>query len=115
MTEPTDNPLSDGELDSELDSEAPEASESPAPLPPELQGPKILRETETGQLLGHLTAEEFEFLATELERETSTDTDFYIDSATIDMLESDGAPESLIATLRKIVGSGDGVDVTWTD
>jgi hypothetical protein len=85
-----------------------------APLPKELLGPKMLREKESGRLIGRLTAGEFEFLAARLERESDSDRDFFIDGPTIDMLTSDGAPASLISLLRNAVSDSDGIDVVWS-
>ena len=72
-----------------------------------------LRDKQTNELLGTIDDDELRFLVGELEEESSSDRDYYISGDTIDMLEEDGAPESLISLLRRIVGSEEGVEVGW--
>jgi hypothetical protein len=72
-----------------------------------------LRDKQTDELLGTIDDDELRFLVGELEEESSSDRDYYISGDTIDMLEEDGAPESLISLLRRIVGSEEGVEVRW--
>lgn len=73
-----------------------------------------LRDKQTNELLGTIDDDELRFLVGELEEESSSDRDYYISGDTIDMLEEDGAPESLTSLLRRIVGSEEGVEVRWT-
>ena len=72
-----------------------------------------LRDKDTNEPLGTIDDSELRFLVDELEEESPTDRDYYIDSDTIDMLEDDGAPKSLTDLLRRILGSRDGVEVLW--
>jgi len=72
-----------------------------------------LRDKQTNELLGTIDDDELRFLVGELEEESSNDRDYYISGDTIDMLEEDGAPASLITLLRRIVGSEEGVEVRW--
>jgi hypothetical protein len=72
-----------------------------------------LRDKDTQEPLGTIDDSELRFLVDELEEESATDRDYYIDADTIDMLEDDGAPQSLTGLLRRILGSRDGVDVLW--
>ena len=72
-----------------------------------------LRDKDTGQLLGTVTDEDFEFLVNDLEEESTEDMDYFVDADTIDMLEEDGAPESLIVLLRNALGDKDGLDIEW--
>lgn len=73
-----------------------------------------LRLKDTNQLVGTISDSDLQFLEDELEEESLQDTDYYIDAATIDMLEDDGAPASLVALLRTAVGTSDGVEVRWS-
>ena len=73
-----------------------------------------LRDKDTGQLLGTVTDEDFEFLVNDLEEESTEDMDYFVDADTIDMLEEDGAPESLVVLLRNALGDKDGLDIEWT-
>jgi len=72
-----------------------------------------LRDKTTNALLGTIDDEDLKFLVDELEEESPTDQDYYFDSATIDMLEDDGAPATLVALLRQVLGSQDGMEIRW--
>ena len=67
----------------------------------------------TGAELGHITDADLQFLNDQLEEESSQDTDYFINAATVDMLESAGGSAGLIALLRQAVGTSDGVDIVW--
>ena len=67
----------------------------------------------TGNNIGSVSGEEFQFLVDQLEEESSTDADYFIDSATIDMLEDNGGSAALVAMLRAAVGESEGIDITW--
>ena len=63
--------------------------------------------------IGTITDVQLQFLIDELEEESATDQDYYIDAATIDMLELDGGDPALIALLRSALGARDGMEVRW--
>jgi hypothetical protein len=70
---------------------------------------------DTGALLGAIDDADFEVLAGELVVESDEDTDYYIDPATIDLLERAGASAKLVALLRQAVGDSEGVDIVWRE
>jgi hypothetical protein len=70
---------------------------------------------DTGALLGAIDDADFEVLAGELVVESDEDTDYYIDPATIDLLEAAGASADLVALLKKAVGDSEGVDIVWRE
>ncbi len=72
-----------------------------------------LSDKESGHPIFTVTDEQFDFLAAALEEESTTDTDYYIDEATIEMLETDGADEELLDVLRSILADREGVEVNW--
>ena len=72
-----------------------------------------LRDKVTDEPLGTISDEELRFLIDELEEDSPTDRDYYISSDTIDMLEADGAPSSLLTLLQRILGSEEGIEVRW--
>ena len=72
-----------------------------------------LRDKTTNALLGTIDDDDLKFLVDELEEESPTDQDYYFDSDTIDMLEDDGAPASLVSLLRNILGTQDGMEIRW--
>jgi processive 1,2-diacylglycerol beta-glucosyltransferase len=49
-----------------------------------------------------------------LEETDSTDTDYYIDEATIAMMAEQDAPVSLVEFLRRALGSRDGLEIQWS-
>lgn len=72
-----------------------------------------LFDAETDEPLGSISEAQLEFLMDELEEESSTDRDYYINVATIDMLEENGAHPELVTILREALGDRDGMDVRW--
>lgn len=72
-----------------------------------------LKDKDAGTVLGTITEEELQFLLDSLEEESQEDTDYYIDAATVDMLEDDGAPASLLQLLRGALAGREGLDVQW--
>lgn len=67
----------------------------------------------TNALIGAITEADFRVLADALEEESTTDTDYFIDRATIDVIGDGRASGHLLHLLRAAVGSSDGVDVRW--
>jgi len=65
------------------------------------------------QLLGSITESDLKVLVDALEEEGIQDQDYYIDTATIDVIADGKATEHLVGLLRKAVGAGDGVDIRW--
>ncbi len=72
-----------------------------------------LYDADSDTLLGALTDEQFQSLSDSLEEESTTDNDYYIDAATIDMLDEEAADPDLIAMLRKALAGREGMDVRW--
>ncbi len=75
--------------------------------------PVQLFEKDTNRPLGAITDDQFRFLMDALEEESLTDTDYYIDAATIDMLEEDGADAALIQLFRQVLADREGLEVRW--
>ena len=72
-----------------------------------------LYDADSDTLLGALTEEQFQSLSDSLEEESSGDQDYYIDAATIDMLDEEAADPELIAMLRRALAGREGMDVRW--
>jgi len=72
-----------------------------------------LYDTEHDALLGTLSDEQFQSLVESLEEESTSDQDYYIDAATIDMLEEEAADPGLIGMLRGALGAREGMDIRW--
>ena len=67
----------------------------------------------TNQLLGSITETDLKVLVDALEEEGVNDQDYYIDTATIDVIADGKATLHLVGLLRAAVGSSDGVDIRW--
>jgi hypothetical protein len=95
-----------------------------APAPPPASRPSApadrssrpyrLYDSATKAVLGEITAAQLQFLEDELEEDSETDQDYYIDGATVEMLEAAGADTDLAALLRRALHGRDGLDITWT-
>ena len=67
----------------------------------------------TGALIGEITEDELRFLVGELEEESLEDVDYYLNEATVDMLEADRADPALIGLLRQALDDHGEVDILW--
>ena len=67
----------------------------------------------TNQLLGSITDADLQVLQDALEEESTEDQDYYIDTATIDVIADGRATEHLVNLLRAAVGTSSGVDIRW--
>ena len=67
----------------------------------------------TNALIGSITEADLQVLIDSLEEESSTDQDYYIDAATIDMLGDGRASDHLLGLLRGALGASDGIEVRW--
>src|SRR5262249_4150882 len=76
--------------------------------------PYRLSEAESGATVGEITEAQLQFLIDELEEESDDDQSYYIDAATIDMLEAAGGDAELAEMLKRALGSREGVEVAWT-
>lgn len=68
---------------------------------------------EGDRLLGAITDADVKLLIDELEETELADDDYFIDGATVDILESAGASSGLVSLLRGAIGDGEGVDFRW--
>lgn len=68
---------------------------------------------QTGRSLGTLSEEQFQLLADQLEEESATDDDYYLNRATVDILEEQGADPHLVAVLRAALGTAEEAEIRW--
>ena len=69
--------------------------------------------SETGQVVGEISEEQFAFLQAQLEEESAEDDDYYLTEDTIAMLEQAGADPALAGVLRAAVGPAGEAEVRW--
>jgi processive 1,2-diacylglycerol beta-glucosyltransferase len=72
-----------------------------------------LYDTETGKLIGSITEADLKVLVDALEEESSTDRDYYINAATIDLIGDGRASDHLLQLLKSALGTRDGIEVRW--
>lgn len=73
-----------------------------------------IRDKEKGQVIGSLTTEQLQFLIDQLEEESRTDTDYYLNRATLEMFEERGIDPQLLAFLRKALADREEMEIQWT-
>jgi len=74
-----------------------------------------LRDRDTGELIGAVSADQLQFLEELLEVDGDNDDHEYVITAdTIDMLEEEGAGTYLLRMLRDALDDRDGMAVEWT-
>lgn len=68
----------------------------------------------TGTAYGTITEAQLQFLANQLEEESSEDTDYYINQVTLDMLQVNGADIGLLTFLRQCLGDREDMEIRWS-
>jgi hypothetical protein len=68
----------------------------------------------TNQPLGDITNDQLQFLIDQFDEEFEGDQDYYINIATIDMLNDAGADPSLLARLQRALGVAGEADIRWS-
>jgi len=67
----------------------------------------------SGAVLGTVNESDIQCLVDVLEEEDSKDVDYYIDLATVEILEDNGASAALVQMLRSAIGATEGIDIRW--
>ena len=66
---------------------------------------------DTTELIGNINEEQLGFLIDQLEEETEEEENYYIDLATLEYLEENGADEELLELLRRALGEEEGIEI----
>ena len=72
-----------------------------------------LYDSATGALIGTISDEDLTFMQGDLEEESLEDTEYYINQATVDWFETQGADPALVSLLRQALGKNDDMDIRW--
>lgn len=72
-----------------------------------------LYDTESDAQLGSITEVQLEFLMNELEEESSSDRDYFITTATVDMLEENGGDAAPLTLLREALTDREEMEIRW--
>jgi hypothetical protein len=67
----------------------------------------------TNALLGEISESDVECLVDVLEEEDTKDVDYFIDDATVEILEEYAASPEMLTMLRKAIGTSEGIEVRW--
>lgn len=67
----------------------------------------------SGAPIGEISAEQFQILRDALEEESRTDNDYYINVATLEILQQAGADEALLLLLRDALDGREDMDIAW--
>jgi processive 1,2-diacylglycerol beta-glucosyltransferase len=67
----------------------------------------------SGDKLGQINQAQLDFLVAQLEEESPTDRDYYINATTIDFFAQKGADAELLTLLRNALGTRDDMDIRW--
>ena len=73
-----------------------------------------LYDDETGAEIGEITEYQLQFLVDHLEEEARGDQDYYVDEATLGLLEEEGADPDLLAFLRSALGARSEMQIRWS-
>lgn len=72
-----------------------------------------LYDAQTGAPIGEITQAQLDFLIGQLEEESTTDTDYYINVDTLDYFAQQGADATLITLLRNALAGRPDMDIRW--
>jgi len=73
-----------------------------------------VRDKATGVGIGSISEEQLKFLVDQLEEESATDQDYYINRATIEMFSKRGADEELLKLLTGALGDREDMEIEWS-
>ena len=73
-----------------------------------------LFDKESGARLGAVDEATWARLTSILQKENPDDADYWIDAATLELLEAEKLPD-VVAILRAALGSGEGLEVSWRE
>jgi len=74
--------------------------------------PRLYR-LDDGETIGEITKEQLQFLVDQLEEESESDNDYFIDRDTLELLSDNGADPELLALIEKAMGDDDEIDIAW--
>ena len=73
-----------------------------------------LSDKDTGAPIGPIGDDELAYLQEQLEEETPSDQDYWINAELVDALEADGKQPRLVAVLRKALGEREEMEIRWS-
>lgn len=73
----------------------------------------VLTNKDTGIEIGTITEAQLQFLVNQLEEESPTDTDYWLNRAELEIFKENGADPQLVALLEKGMGEAEDMEVSW--
>jgi len=70
-------------------------------------------DNDTGVEIGQISEPQLQFLIDQLEEESETDQDYWINKETLDAFEEEGADPALLAMLRGALGDREDMEIRW--
>ncbi len=74
--------------------------------------PRLYVQT-SGETIGEINDQQLQFLVDHLEEEDTTDQDYYINRATLEMFRDEGCDAALLDMLTKAMGDDEEMDIAW--
>jgi len=68
---------------------------------------------DSNRFLGVISDADVKVLVDQLEEEDMADDDYFIDGATVSILETAGASSTLVELLLGAIGDSEGIDIRW--
>ena len=68
---------------------------------------------DTGKSLGTITEDQLQFLIDQMEEESDTDQDYYINSDLLSTFKESGIDSDLLAMLENALGDREGMEIEW--
>lgn len=72
-----------------------------------------IRKKDSGAELASISEADFAVLVDHMEEESSRDQDYFVDPMAVAALERLGASPDFVATLRRAIGTSEGIDIVW--
>ncbi len=92
---------------------SPEAVRPNVPMRVGTTSDVALFDAATGAHVGSVSDAQFAALSRHLERESSTDDDYYLTEATLDLLAESEVDPAVVTLLRQVLGGRPGMDIRW--
>jgi hypothetical protein len=80
-----------------------------------LQEAKVIKlfNKDNSSFIGTITEKDLKLLEDILVEESDTDTDYFINPDTVDLIEDSKASPELVTLLRSAIGKTEGIEISW--
>lgn len=72
-----------------------------------------LFDKDTGKSLGTITEDQLQFLIDQMEEESETDQDYFINRDLLDVFKENGIDADFLAMLENALGEREGMEIEW--